>query len=101
MTKIIGFAMLAATALGLAACSSESSENRTANEAADAEPQNTDYVGDIGPATQEAVSDTQAAINEASGQAGQSFEGTQQAADDAMRDANATVDQAGQELKQP
>ncbi len=95
MTKTIGFAMLVATAWGLAACAPESSEDRTAKEAAEAaEPQNTDYVGDVGPATQEAVSDTQAAINEASGEVGQAYKGTEPTADEAAGQAN-------QEQKQP
>lgn len=66
MTKTAGFAALAlAAALGLTACSEEA-EERTPQEAAEAaEPQNTEFTGDIGAATQEAVSDTNAAASEA------------------------------------
>ena len=66
MTKTAGFAALAlAAALGLTACSEEA-EQRTPQETAEAaEPQNTEFSGDIGAATQEAVSDTNAAASEA------------------------------------
>lgn len=66
MTKTAGFAALAlAAALGLTACSEEA-EERTPQEAAEAaEPQNSEFSGDIGAATQEAVSDTEAAAGEA------------------------------------
>lgn len=66
MTKTAGFAALAlAAALGLTACSEEA-EERTPQEAAEAaEPQNSEFSGDIGAATQEAVSDTNAAASEA------------------------------------
>ena len=66
LTKSAGFAALAlVAALGLAACS-EGAEERTPQEAAEAaEPQNTEFTGDIGAATQEAVSDTNAAASEA------------------------------------
>jgi PBP1b-binding outer membrane lipoprotein LpoB len=66
MSKTAGFAALAlAAAMVLAACSEET-EERTPQEAAEAaEPQNTEFTGDIGAATQEAVSDTNAAASEA------------------------------------
>lgn len=66
MTRNIHFAALAlAATLGLAACS-ESAEDRTPEEAAEAAaPQETDFTGDIGAATREAVSDTNAAASEA------------------------------------
>lgn len=66
MTRTIHFAAVAlAATLGLAACS-ESAEDRTPEEAAEAAaPQETEFTGDIGAATQEAVSDTNAAAGEA------------------------------------
>ena len=66
MTRTAGIAALTlAAALGLAACS-ESAEERTPEEAAEAaQPQETEFTGDIGAATQEAVADTNAAANEA------------------------------------
>lgn len=66
MTRTMCFAAVALTAtLGLAACS-ESAEDRTPEEAAEAAaPQETEFTGDIGAATQEAVSDTNAAAGEA------------------------------------
>lgn len=66
MTRTQGFAALAvAAALALTACS-ESAEERTPEEAAEAAaPQETEFTGDIGAATQEAVADTNAAASEA------------------------------------
>lgn len=66
MTRTTRFAALTlAAALGLAACS-ESAEDRTPEEAAEAaQPQETEFTGDIGAATQEAVADTNAAASEA------------------------------------
>ena len=66
MTKTSGYAALAiVAAFGLAACS-ESTEDRTPEEAAEAAaPQETGFTGDIGAATQEAVADTDAAASEA------------------------------------
>ena len=66
MTRTIPFAAVAlAATLGLAACS-ESAEDRTPEEATEAaESQETEFTGDIGAATQEAVSDTNAAASEA------------------------------------
>jgi hypothetical protein len=72
MIRTIHFAAMAVAAtLGLAACS-ESSEDRTPEEAAEAAaPQETEFTGDIGTATQEAVSDTNAAAGEAAASANQ------------------------------
>lgn len=65
MTRTIHFAAVALATLGLAACT-ESSEDRTAEEAVEAAvPQEAEFTGDIGAATQEAVSDTNAAAGEA------------------------------------
>jgi hypothetical protein len=66
MIRSIRFAAVAlAATFGLAACS-ESAEDRTPEEAAEAAaPQETEFTGDIGAATQEAVSDTNAAASEA------------------------------------
>lgn len=66
MTRTLRFTAVAlAATLGLAACS-ESAEDRTPEEAAEAAaPQETEFTGDIGAATQEAVSDTNAAASEA------------------------------------
>jgi len=66
MTKTLGLAALMLAAVSLAACS-ENSEDRTPEEAAEAaQPQETEFTGDIGAATQEAVADTNAAATEAS-----------------------------------
>lgn len=73
MTRTTGFAALTlVAALGLAACS-ESAEDRTPEEAAEAaQPQETEFTGDIGAATQEAVADTNAAASEAAAATGAS-----------------------------
>lgn len=72
MRRTIHFAAAAlAATLGLAACS-ESAEDRTPEEATEAAaPQETEFTGDIGAATQEAVSDTDAAAGEAAASADQ------------------------------
>ena len=66
MKRTPGFAALTlVAAMGVAACS-ESAEDRTPEEAREAaQPQETEFTGDIGAATQEAVADTEAAANEA------------------------------------
>ncbi len=65
MTKTLSLAALVLAAVSLAACS-ESSEDRTPEEAAEAaQPQDTEFTSDIGAATQEAVADTNAAASEA------------------------------------
>ena len=65
MIRTTGFAALTLAAMGLAACG-ESAEDRSAEEAAEAAaPQETEFTGDIGAATQEAVADTNAAAAEA------------------------------------
>lgn len=70
MIRTTGFAALTlAAALSLAACS-ESAEDRSPEEAQEAaEPQETEFTGDIGAATQEAVADTNAAAGEATDEA--------------------------------
>ena len=80
MTKIMGFAALTLMALTLGACS-ENAENRTPEEAAEAaQPQETEFTGDIGAATQEAVADTNAAASEAATSAGDAPLTTERAA---------------------
>ena len=84
MTRTIRFtAVVLAAALGLAACS-ESAEERTPEEAAEAAaPQETEFTGDIGAATQEAVSDTTEAASEAAVGPDQPAESRAVPADDA------------------
>lgn len=99
MTPTTRLALIAAM-LGLAACAPESSEERSPQEAAEAaEPQNTEHMGDVAATAREAVSDTQAAVNEASGEVGQAFDGSGPAAANAVEDAGQAVDQAEQELR--
>lgn len=96
MTKKTAYALLLMTAVGLAACS-EKNEERTPQEAAEAaEPQNTDAIGDVGPATQEAVSDTQAAVDQAGGDVGQAFQGNEPTTGAAAQQAGGSTGNTGQ-----
>ena len=100
MTTRMSIATLAfAAALGLAACS-ENAEDRSAEEATEAaQPQETEFTGDLGAATQEAVSATDAAASEAGAAVDKAATRVGNAADDAAADAEQATKDAANELK--